>query len=202
MSLHENLNGLVSALFVRADSIYKQLNVDCCDIERDARKWPGGNPIIAHPPCRAWGKFSHRAKPMPGEKELAIWAIEQVRKWGGVLEHPNPSNLWKYMNLPMGQRRDEYGGYTLSVDQHWWGHKAKKSTNLYIVGCQRNALPIMPLSFDRIEYYCAFPKSFKGKSRYGFKEISKAEREQTPPRFAEWLIELASKCDVNKINQL
>lgn len=73
----------ISALFVRKDSVYKTLEIDCWDIERDAMNWPGGNPIVAHPPCRAWGKFSWSANPRPGEKELAIKAIEWVREWGG-----------------------------------------------------------------------------------------------------------------------
>lgn len=42
---------MVSVLYVRNDSVYKELDVDCWDIERDARKWPGGNPVVAHPPC-------------------------------------------------------------------------------------------------------------------------------------------------------
>jgi hypothetical protein len=78
----------VSALYVRKDSVYKSLGVDCWDIERDATKWPGGNPIIAHPPCRAWGQLSHFANPRPGEKELAIKAIELIREWGGGIGAP------------------------------------------------------------------------------------------------------------------
>jgi len=86
---------MVSVLFARQDSIYKTLtDCDVWDIERDALKWPGGNPIIAHPPCRAWGSLRHFAKPRPGERELALWAVKQVRAEGGVLEHPARSLLW------------------------------------------------------------------------------------------------------------
>src|SRR5687768_16317280 len=99
---------MISVLYTRADSIYKQLGVDCWDIERDARKWPGGNPIVAHPPCRAWGQLSHFANPIQGEKELAISAINQIRKYGGVLEHPRGSKLWHEMNLPMPGKVDKF----------------------------------------------------------------------------------------------
>ena len=62
----------VAVLFARADSIYKSMpGCDVYDIERDARTWPGGAPVVAHPPCRSWGKFAHMAKPRPGERELA-----------------------------------------------------------------------------------------------------------------------------------
>ena len=49
----------VVVLFVRADSIYKTLpGVECYDEARDARTWPGGCPVVAHPPCRTWGTNS------------------------------------------------------------------------------------------------------------------------------------------------
>jgi len=74
----------VAVLFARRDSIYKTMpDCDVWDIERDARKWPGGCPVVAHPPCRAWGQLSHMANPRPDEKELAIFAVDQVRKFGG-----------------------------------------------------------------------------------------------------------------------
>lgn len=185
---------LVSILFARRDSVYKTLGVDVWDADRDARKWEGGNPCVAHPPCRAWGQLRQFAKPRKDEKELAIWAIKQIRINGGVLEHPRGSTLWKYLDLPVGNETDEYGGYSLSVDQFWWGHKARKRTLLYVCGIDRKDIPDIPLKFDAITHYCGFPKSWKGKSRYGMKEISKAEREETPVAFAKWLVELASRC--------
>ena len=79
----------IAVLFARADSNYKQLpECDVWDAERDARNWPGGCQVVAHPPCRAWGRLRHFAKPRDDEKDLARFAVAQVRKWGGVLEHP------------------------------------------------------------------------------------------------------------------
>lgn len=179
----------VSALFVRQDSIYKQLGVDCWDIDRDARNWPGGNPLIAHPPCRAWGRFRAFANPRPDEKQLAITAIDLIRKWGGVLEHPAASSLWKCVGLPLpGENADQWGGWSLSVDQFWFGHKARKRTWLYIVGVSPGKIPAYPLKMDAIEYVVNGDKGTRWK-----KEITRKEREHTPPAFAEFLIELCEK---------
>ena len=94
----------VAVLFCRADSAYKDR--DACDVydaQRDARTFRGAMPVIAHPPCRCWGALSHMAhRSTPNrdavvlaEKQLAIWACGQVRKCGGVLEHPAKSKLFK-----------------------------------------------------------------------------------------------------------
>ena len=180
----------VSVLFVRRDSVYKQLGVDCWDVDRDARLFTGINPVIAHPPCRAWGQLSHFAKPLPGEKELALFAIDVIRRNGGVLEHPRASKLWPHY-LPYPGEYDEYGGYSISVDQFWWGHKARKRTLLYIVGCPKRKLPLIPLRFDAIEYVVSSSTRTK---RREIREISKSDRERTPVKFAKWLIEVAKCC--------
>ena len=84
----------MAALFVRADSIYKTLpGVDAYDIERDARTYDGPWPVVAHPPCRAWGRLRTFAKPRPDERNLARLAVALVREFGGVLEHPENSTL-------------------------------------------------------------------------------------------------------------
>jgi len=181
------MNPPVAVLFARRDSIYKMLDgVDVWDIDRDARTWPGGCPVIAHPPCRAWGRLRHFAKPLPGERELALWAVEQIRRWGGVLEHPAASQLWPAAGLPAVGHRDEFSGWTFGVQQWWFGHRAAKATRLYIVGCEPKRLPPIPFRLGEPSHVVQSSK------RIGHRpHISKAEREHTPLAFAEWLIEVA-----------
>lgn len=173
-----------AALFVRENSIYKELGLDCYDIKRDARSYSGNSAVIAHPPCRSWGQLSHFAKPRADEKDLAIIALNQVRRYGGVLEHPRASRLWKEFNLPMGSQIDLYGGFTLSINQSWFGHRAKKSTLLYIVGLRPSEIPAYPLSFD-------LPSR-------SVESMSTTEREKTPILFAQWLVDLVTL--INKKN--
>jgi hypothetical protein len=187
---------MISALYVRKDSIYKELGIDSWDIERDARLYDGNGPIICHPPCRAWGKYKGFAKPREGEKLLAIESINKIRKLGGVLEHPRHSSLWKEMDLPVGNEIDEFGGFSIYIDQFVFGHKARKATLLYVCGIDRSKIPSVPLKFDAITHYVGFPKSFNG--RNGMKEITKKEREQTPIELAKWLIRLCEQIELNR----
>lgn len=181
----------VAVLFARQDSIYKELpNCDVWDIERDARNWPGGCPIVAHPPCRAWGRLRTFAKPRPDEKDLARWAVAQIRRWGGVLEHPAGSTLWADQSLPYpGTTPDEHGGWTLAAPQKWWGHKAEKATWFYVVGCFPSDIPALPLVLGDALYVVQTRKRSDHRPH-----ITKAEREHTPEALARWLVELARRC--------
>jgi hypothetical protein len=187
---------VIAALFIRADSIYKTMpNVDAWDIERDARKWPGGCPVVAHPPCRAWGRLAHMANPRPDEKDLARWAVRQVRRWGGVLEHPNGSTLWGDQELPKPGQSDEHGGWTLGIHQDWWGHRAEKATLLYIKGVKPNDIPDMPIKLEEPTHVIASSTARQHRGHPRFRpEVTKAEREHTPPALAYWLVDLASRC--------
>lgn len=190
-----------AALFVRRDSVYKTIpGVDCFDIERDARQFPGGVPVIAHPPCRAWGQLRGLANPRPDEKQLAIFAVQLVRRYGGVLEHPEKSTLWPVAGLPEPGRLDSFGGWTLPILQKWWGHRAEKATRLYVVGCSPAEIPDIPLVLGRAERVCGSSGRRRDGQRLkagdqGFRsEITKAEREHTPPDLAIWLVNLAVRC--------
>jgi hypothetical protein len=186
-------------LFVRADSIYKTLpGVECYDAARDALTWPGGCPVVAHPPCRTWGSLKHLAKAPAHEHALAVWAVAQVRHWGGVLEHPARSTLFRECGcaLPDGLP-DDAGGFTLEVDQFHWGHLASKPTCLYVVGCDRADVPAMPHRDGEPErLICPYARAKKiRKGDPGWKpSLHHAARERTPPAFAQWLVELARRC--------
>lgn len=172
----------VAILFARADSNYKRLpDCDVWDAERDARRWTGGCPVVAHPPCRAWGRLRHFARPRPDEKALGLWAADQVRHWGGVLEHPAGSTLWDAAELPRPGERDAFGGWTLAAPQKWWGHKAEKASWFYVVGCAPCEIPAMPYVMGDAAYVV------QSRKRTDY-------RPHTPQALAEWLVELARRC--------
>ena len=180
----------IAVLFARADSVYKSLpNCDVWDADRDARNWSGGSPVVAHPPCRAWGRLRAFAKPRPDEKELARWAVLMVRQWGGVLEHPAGSTLWDDQGLPKPGKKDQLGGWTMAAPQRWWGHKAEKATWFYVVGCKPRSIPRIPFCLG---YATHVVQSRKRKNH--LPHITKAEREHTPVELAKWLVDLAGRC--------
>lgn len=149
--------------------------------------------MVAHPPCRSWGNLSHFAKPRPGERELAFFAVQQVRRCGGVLEHPVTSKLWREHGLPVGRQRDEFGGFTLTIDQYWFGHLARKRTNLYICGIDPGKVPNLPFVMGEPEYMLGTCK------RGHYKELPKSHREATPPELAKWLVDLAVLCSKKQV---
>lgn len=175
---------LVAVLYAKARTAYHQIaGVDVWDEVRDARRYTGDRPVIAHPPCRAWGRYHQKAKAAPHEKLLAFHALDLVQRNGGVLEHPACSKLWKEAGLPRpGEAPDGYGGYTIAVNQVDWGHRAIKPTWLYIVGVPREAVP--------------YWHEGSGVPETTIERMWRGEREATPPRFAMWLVHLASRVGV------
>lgn len=168
----------VAALFVRSDSHYKSFaGVDCYDHARNALTWPGGVPGVFDPPCRAWAKLKGFAKPLPGERDLAIWSMVQARRFGGVVEHPLYSELWRVCGCLTAGIRDEFGGVLVTLNQGWFGHRADKATAIYIVG---GPVPELPA----VDLVCSHP----------VERMCKAERERTPANFAAFLVNLAKRC--------
>lgn len=165
----------VAVLFARKRSVYHGLpGCDVWTAERDARRYVGSHPVIAHPPCRAWGRLKGQAKPRSDERELAFFAVEQVRRCGGVLEHPAFSSLWGAAGLAVPGTRDLSGGWTLPILQSWFGHRAPKATWLYLVGVEPPDLPVIPFSL--------------GTALGRVEMMGQAEREKTPCELATWLL--------------
>lgn len=139
----------VAALFVEKNGVYANLpDVDVWDIERDARTYAGPHPVVCHPPCERWGRFWHGSTRKPHQFKLGddggcfSAALNAVREYGGVLEHPADSRGWYHygLNRPMRGEgwvaADLFGGWTCYVEQGHYGHFSRKPTWLYAFGCK------------------------------------------------------------------
>lgn len=181
----------IPVLFCLPGSAYKKyVFSDCYDITRNALNYRGPQAIIAHPPCRTWGRLSHLSTAPRSERLLAMWAIQKVRTNGGILEHPAGSRLFKKMLIPLDGSPDQTGGFVVSINQHWFGFKAKKRTYLYIVGCSRSQLPALPLSFDAITHSVSSSRNYL--------ELDKSKHSETVPKLCEWLFEIQRIIELNK----
>jgi len=136
---------MIAALYVETDGCYYGLDdVDPWDIHRDARRYDGPHPVVAHPPCNTWGRLAHinqkRWGKMIGDDDGTFSAaLTAVRRYGGVLEHPAHSIAWQRFDLPRPQRRGwaqsfTDPGMTTEVSQVAYGHDARKRTWLYAIG--------------------------------------------------------------------
>ena len=142
---------MIAALYVQTGGCYFGLDdVEPWDEARDARTYDGPWPVVAHPPCQRWGALSavnyarwggeHNRPGNDGGCFAA--ALADVRRWGGVLEHPAKSKAWRHHGLarPVGRgwQRCVDGGWVCEVWQSAYGHRANKATWLYYFG---NAMP-------------------------------------------------------------
>lgn len=182
----------VAALYIDPRGPYPRLEgVECWDETRDARVYEGPHPVVAHPPCGPWGNLRHLSR---GEgRDCAPLAVEQVRRFGGVLEHPRGSQLWAACGLPLpGELPDEWGGRTIEVEQVRWGHNARKRTWLYLVGISDAGIDPPPRAPTHWVSGGRVRKDKRGGTiPAGIKVCSAQQRRRTPPAFAEWLIGLA-----------
>src|SRR5690606_17205757 len=206
----------VAALYVDKLGCYpKMYGVDCWDESRDARLYDGPHPVVAHPPCGPWSRLRHLYR--GNEHDCAPRAVEQVRRWGGVLEHPAGSKLWDQCGLPKpdvepseggrlfgvaraisgyrnerGDFTDSFGGYTIEVDQVEWGHVARKRTWLYLIGVPREALEAPPFQGREPTHACTGGRDYPGRKHRGYtgnlKCATAQQRRRTPPLFAAYLV--------------
>jgi hypothetical protein len=179
----------VAALYVDPRGPYPKLVEHWWDEKRDARTYAGNLPVVAHPPCGPWSALRHLHERQE-EKALALLAIEQVRRWGGVLEHPASSKLFELF-LPRPGQVDRWGK-TIAVDQCDWGHPARKSTCLYLVRVTR--MLHAPAKREPT-HWCSgtHTPGQRGTVPPGIKVCSAQQRRRTPEAFARWLISLAQQ---------
>ena len=187
---------MTAALYVDSErGPYASLSIDVWDATRDATTYPGPGPVIAHPPCGPWSRLRHMCGPeLLAQEGLGLVAVAQVRRWRGVLEHPADSRLWTACRMPApGQIPDEYGGWTVAIEQWHWGHRAVKPTWLYIVGTFD--LPPVPVPSTTRP-----PSGGRGATardpalRSMLERLPRSQRHLTPPALARWLVELAERC--------
>jgi len=197
----------VAALYVLAKSSPYRLieGVDLWPESRDALLYRGPHPVVVHAPCGPHSRaVKHRTKmSLTQGPHLAPAAVLQVRKWGGVLEHPKRSLLWEKMSLPyplaygtspMLAPRDTFGGFTIELRQVDFGHLAEKRTWCYFVGVDpaRIVLPMRrePAPAKRLSLRQR-RSSEKAYPRCSMDLMSAEARKRSPEAFARWLVDLA-----------
>lgn len=137
---------MIAALYVETNGCYYGIDgVDPWDEARDARTYNGPHRVIAHPPCERWGALAavnfarwggeHNR---PGnDGGCFASALDAVKRWGGVLEHPAKSRAFAAHGIPKpigsGWQRVN-GGWVCEVWQSAYGHRANKATWLFYVG--------------------------------------------------------------------
>lgn len=137
----------VAALYVEADGCYYDVpGVEPWPAFKDARRYAGPWAVVAHPPCQRWGRFWHGSTRKPHQYALGDdggcgeAAVRDVRRFGGVMEHPADSKLFAHCGLPIPKRGkgwtepDQFGGRSCYVEQGNYGHASRKPTWLYAVG--------------------------------------------------------------------
>lgn len=172
----------IAVLCCSRNSIYKSIDgLECFDSKRDARNFLGQMPVIAHPPCRSWSAFcAHQAKPSPGERELGLFCVEQVKQWGGgVVEQPAHSRLWDAAGLPKPGWTHRGDSWSCEVWQAWWGYPMRKATWLFFSKINPSKV-FYPLRLHP-----------RGGDKRKEQVMSKNQRSATTKEFALWLVNLA-----------
>jgi hypothetical protein len=141
-------NMAVAVLFADPRGVYSSLSVDIWCIKRDARNYDDFSPVVCHPPCQLWGRFAKvnftrwggkHNKPF-NDKSCFSSALFNVRRVGGVLEHPAFSYAWEFHGLSkpdgIGWKKVKEQEYVCEVWQSAYGHKARKRTWLFYKGAK------------------------------------------------------------------
>lgn len=192
----------VVALFVsRRGPYWGRGDVDAWDELRDARRYDGSLPVVAHPPCARWCRLAKMVEDTYGYRigddggcfEAALVAVQRC---GGVLEHPAWSLAWKRYGLTpppkTGWLNCSDRSWVCAVAQSAYGHRAKKMTWLYYVGEH----PPAEARWDQpagagVVSSCTRHEDGTVRKRAAGRSITKSEAKHTPLAFAEYLLDLA-----------
>lgn len=208
---------MIAALYVQTGGCYFGLpDVDPWDEARDARRYAGPWPVVAHPPCQRWGKMwfgQPLTVKLTGERKVKgddggcfEAALASVRRWGGVLEHPWGSHAWPHFGLNVPPRdggwvnADFEGGWTCCVEQGEYGHYARKPTLLLAYGVKLPSLRwaesearLDPAVVERMGLERAKRLGEVGARGGG---TDSAPRIGTPPEFRDLLLSIAASVEV------
>jgi hypothetical protein len=195
---------VIAALFVASGGVYydqELTDVDQWDEMRDARKYAGPYPVVAHPPCARWCSLAGFVQHVYGYRigddgGCFASALASVRKWGGVLEHPAHSIAWRHFDLPVPERGRWLRwltdpGWVTEVSQVAYGNRARKRTWLYYIGS------VAPPPMDWSEPYapmvvgsCTMTSEGK-RLRRNHKRLSGIESSSSPVQFRDALLDMA-----------
>jgi hypothetical protein len=199
---------VIAALYVETDGAYMGLpGVDPWDEPRDARKYAGPHPVVAHPPCQRWGRFWHGSTRKPHQFKKGDdggcfkAALDSVLRFGGVLEHPADSHAWEEFGIPKPPRSGGWvpvvqGVWTCCVYQGHYGHFSGKPTWLIAArtGCPpelrwgKTEQRIHPRALELHGYEKA--RRIGMMAMVGGKDKTRI-RNATPPEFRQVLIDIA-----------
>ena|SRR6185312_5189022 len=202
---------MIAALYVERDGCYYGLpNVDPWDRERDARTYAGPWPVVAHPPCQRWGRYWGGAPRKPHQYKLGdddgcfAAALNAVRTWGGVLEHPAHSHAWRVFDLPVPDRLGGWRRYAnvaaCHVEQGHYGHIARKPT--WLLACGIDDLPslVWGAGEQRLHPRAVELHGYEKARRIGMLAMAGGKdktriRDATPPAFRDVLIGIAESAN-------
>jgi len=212
--------GKVAALFVQEGGVYYGLpDVDPWPESRDARLYAGPYPVVAHPDCRRWGRYyagspyavARGQRLEKGDDDGCFEAaLNAVRTYGGVLEHPWGSSAWRHFGLRFPPRNggwvaaDFEGGWTCYVEQGFYGHFSRKPTWLVAYGARElpslrwgvGAQRLDAADIEKYGYEKARKRGVMVKVGGGGDAVA---REATPLPFRDILLDIARSVEPERL---
>jgi hypothetical protein len=170
------------------------------DEARDARLYAGPWPVVTHSPCAKWSPLAYiNRRRLPNyaigdDGGCFAAALEAVRRYGGVLEHPALSLAWRAHELTRPRRgswsfsTDKWGGRVTEVDQGRYGHRARKRTWLYVVS---SALYLPTLDWAEVTSAVCVSGFLHHAGTDETRRVRPREASSTPPAFRDVLLAMA-----------